>query len=359
MERSGCGDRLALGGRQARERPQSLCSQLQVVRRRGGHGGRQHLAHLADVEVGSPEAFQGRDQADHPRVVPRPARVLERHPKVGQPRLELREPVGGVPARELLGGARNEVVKPRVSLPARLFELVRVELLERELANGTEHHETRLRAAVCPTEERGGDERLQILDRRAEAHERRARREPALEHCEAPVQRAVLGRKDLVAPRQGRCERALPFRKVVGARGAEPDVDLRRQVVHGEHPSPRGDDLDREREAVEVAAELAHDLLVGLVEPETTVGRAGALDEQLDGRVFVERVDDQDALVREMERRAARAQDDEAARPLDELRHERRRRRQVLEVVEDEQELPVAEVVVQRGLDVPLVLEPE
>ena len=145
----------------------------------------------------------------------------------------------------------------------------------------------------------------------------------------------------------------------MGSLGPEPGLHLRREVVHGEQPRARGGDLDRERKAVQADAQLADHLPVGLVELEAAVRRTGALDEQLDGRVLVEGVDGDDALVGEAKRRAAGAQQEESHAALDQVGDERRRARHVLEVVEHEEQLPVAEVVEHGRLELAGVLDPE
>ena len=267
--------------------------------------------------------------------------------------------VGRIGARQLLGRPLDEVVEPPVTLATRATELGRVESLERELAHRAEHHESRARAAVGPSQQRRRHERLEILDARAEPHVRRGRREPPLEHREARMERAVLGGEDRVAPGQRRRKRSLALRQIMGRGGAEPDLHLRREVVHRQQPRAGGRDLDREREAVETAAQLAQHRLVGGVEPEPAVRGPRALDEQLDGGVLVERVDDDHALVGEMERRTTRTEHDEAIGALHEVGDERRGPGHVLEVVQDEQQLAVGEVVEQRLLDVPLLLDLE
>jgi hypothetical protein len=117
----------------------------------------------------------------------------------------------------------------------------------------------------------------------------------------------------------------------------------REQRLGSEQLRPRGGELEREREAVEPAA----DRVDRRVRRERAADCAGALDEErrrLVRREWVERVL---ALAGEAQRRAARDEDAELARRGEQRREPRCGVEQVLEVVEHEQQPLPAQVLDQ------------
>ena len=121
-------------------------------------------------------------------------------------------------------------------------------------------------------------------------------------------------------------------------RGCSSRVEQLRRV---EHLDPRGGELDREREAVEAAADLG-DRLGGL-EAGCHLSRAG--DEELDRLLLGKRRHRVLVLAAEVERLAARDEDRHLLRLCEQLGQPRRCLDELLEVVEQEQRPLAAQVL--------------
>jgi hypothetical protein len=132
---------------------------------------------------------------------------------------------------------------------------------------------------------------------------------------------------------------ARPARGTEAQRSCEAFEDRRRRQDSG----LGGSELERERDAFEPPADFG-DGVAGLVrELERT-----SLDEEADGIWLLEGSDAQLALPSQPQHRAARHEDVEARRALQQLLDVGRRLKNVLEVVEHEEELDVAKGVDRR-----------
>ena len=139
-------------------------------------------------------------------------------------------------------------------------------------------------------------------------------------------------------------QRPLPDRQ----RSRELLVNLRR----GQQVAPGRRQLDRQRQPIERPADRRHGPVVVAVETEVRVGRERPVHEQLNRRALrdlvlgssggePERLDREQALTPDPQRRPARDEHADSRRQLEQLGHEHRRREQMLEVVDHQQQLPV------------------
>ena len=134
-----------------------------------------------------------------------------------------------------------------------------------------------------------------VVERRARRRTRRA--------CRAAL--LALGQA-AVAPVDRRSERSLPLGEVDRALHLERQPLLERadDLRRGKHDQARGDELDGERKPVEPSADLVYRR--ERIRPEHDATSGGELDEER-GRVLDrERLERQDVLGREAERRATR-----------------------------------------------------
>ena len=155
--------------------------------------------------------------------------------------------------------------------------------------------------------------------------ERRERPQPAL----------VVGEEQVVAPGQCRGERAAPLGAAPGGVGEErePVVEPPPDLGHAEHPRAGGGQLDREREAVERAAER-QDVRAG------ARGPVGARREQGDGVVVGQRSQREGQLALDAERPLAGGEHPHARRGVEHVGHRIADGvDQVLAVVQHEQEI--------------------
>ena len=149
----------------------------------------------------------------------------------------------------------------------------------------------------------------------------------------------------------------------LGLRGGVDDlgVELVEQLVRRQHPQRRRGELDRQRDAVEAAADRADEREVGRCRLEVRPGGERPLEEQLGGRVVADgvgiqlalggdgqRLDPQDMLARHPEGEPARHHDPEARCPGLEIGERRRGGPDVLGGVEDEQRGRPAQLVGER-----------
>ena len=157
--------------------------------------------------------------------------------------------------------------------------------------------------------------------------------------------------QQVVAPGDRGPQRVLALVGVLRAAGQQrqPLVEPAQQRLGRERPHPRRRELDRERQAVEPGADLRDGLGVLLGDPEVGRRRLGPLGEERDRVRRPELGDAVGLLAVEAERRAAGGQQLQAGRLGQAGSTSGRRRRQhLLEVVEHEQELLVAQVLDQR-----------
>ena len=153
-----------------------------------------------------------------------------------------------------------------------------------------------------------------------------------------------------VAPGDGRAQRSLPLGKVDRPfhLESEPFVECLEDAIRREDDEARRDELDRERQAVQATADLPHRRKrVGL--EDDAAGR-GELDEQRLRIVHGQRRETEHVLARQLERCPARGEDVEVRNEVEQTCDVPRGRREVLEVVEEEQRARAAERV-RDGLD--------
>ncbi len=126
---------------------------------------------------------------------------------------------------------------------------------------------------------------LQHADRVVPGHgRRRLGIEPAGEDPQAPEERLLVRRQQVVGPGDGVAHRPMPVGPVALAAGEEAEALAQQgaQRRDREDPQPGRRQLDRQRQPVQPRAHLGHRPRVAVGEGEAVVGRAGALDEQGD-----------------------------------------------------------------------------
>ena len=232
------------------------------------------------------------------------------------------------------------------------------QVLVEELGQAVEHRQADVRRGVA--------DRLDRLQAGAAGEHRTGGEEPP----------GLLG-EQVMAPGDRRPQGLLPVRQVAAAAGEQaqrvlqPGQDrLRRQQL-----DPRRGQLEGQRQAVQPAGDLGDRRRVPLVDGEVRQHRGGPLGEQAHrlapgqrfGRGTAARVRDGERrdraflLAGDPQRRAAADQDAQRAGLPQQPGHRRGAGQQVLEVVQDEQDLPLVQladqVVHQRP--VPGVLQPE
>ena len=176
-------------------------------------------------------------------------------------------------------------------------------------------------------------------------------REAARERAEDGEEPPGVRLEQLVAPTDRRAQGPLPFREVARPlrRELEPVVERLEQLGRRQVGRAGGDELDRERQSVEPAADLGDER----PRRQGPAGRARPSEEELlrvgrgQGR--------QQELVLPVhaQTRAARDQDAQPRRRLQQLADEWGRFEQLLEVVQEEQELASAQLVLERVLGEP------
>ena len=147
--------------------------------------------------------------------------------------------------------------------------------------------------------------------------------------------------EQVVAPLDRRAQRALALGHIARAAGQEREnrVEALEEQLGREELRPGGGELDREREAVEAAADRL-DRRVGCeLPPDGT----RTLDEERRSVVGRQRLEPVLPLARDVQRRPARGEHAHPGAGAEDRADGRRRLEQVLEVVEEEQELPAAE----------------
>jgi hypothetical protein len=187
----------------------------------------------------------------------------------------------------------------------------------------------------------------------------------AAEHREPAQQHALRRREQRVAPVERRAQRLLVRQRGLVAFGEEPHavVQPRGDVVDRERAHARGGELDRERDALEPPADLAYGPGIPGRDAESRFHRRGALDEEahrfagrdLVERVRAERIGNGERRHRKLrfagdpQRLAARGENGQAGRRLQQLPRERRAGlHEMLAVVEDQEHAPALQVLHQR-----------
>ena len=164
-----------------------------------------------------------------------------------------------------------------------------VEQLARVLADRLEHAE----ALAVGADEALVDERAERVEISAAHLLDRLERAAPDEDGEPAEERLLVVVEELDAPADRVAQRSVPGGGVARARGEELESVLQpsEHRRRGQHLDPRRGELDRERQVVEVAADLGDRVQVGLVRLEVRADRACPLEEQADGGVARERLE--------------------------------------------------------------------
>ena len=257
-----------------------------------------------------------------------------------------------------------------------------LEPVGRELTDRRQHRHPRFAARLVDvsnetlldeTGQRVEDVELDVVDRPETGDHGLDRGDLRLgEHGHQREQALLAGPEEAVAPVHRRPQRLLSLREVARPTAQEPQSVSQSipQDVRGEQAQVRRGEFDRQGQAIEPAADVGHDggVVVGQREPGPDHERP--IDEQLDGlgladlmrrdlpagRREAERSDRVDLLRPNAKRLATGGQDRQprarAQQPGDEIG----RFGHLLEVVEHEEHLPIAEVVdelvLERTIDV-------
>ena len=216
-----------------------------------------------------------------------------------------------------------------------------LELLAGIVGDRLEHPQ----AAVRLDDERGVDERLELVERPLPRDRLGVgERAPAREDGEAP-ERLLRGLvEERVAPVDRRAERLLALRAVARARGEELErvVEAVAQSFRSEQADARSGELEREWESVEAPADL-RDRFGVILTTEARARRLGAGREERDGIGCGQRLDGIEALSGDAERNATRDEKLEPRAAGDQRGHVGRGVDDLLEVVEDEEHAPIAD----------------
>ena len=240
-----------------------------------------------------------------------------------------------------------------------------VEALARELRDGLEQAIASRARTLYGDDERRFHEPADQLERAGtvpvEAHGCDSlEREPAREHRQLPEQLPLLVGEEAVAPVDGRPEGLVPCVGHAAPRTKEAHavVESIGDLPDREHLGVGGRELDREREAVELAADLRHGGQPIRVDGEIAPDRVAAVEKEARARVPLdlvrlcglvggrERLEREVELAGDAQRDAARCQHADVRALSENLVRKRGAPRcHVLAVVEDQQELPPGELV--------------
>ena len=224
-------------------------------------------------------------------------------------------------------------------------------MIERVLANRLQHRKTQLTIARLAAYQAPTDERFEVVEELVPRPGDRLRiveRAAVGEHRQHAVQVALARAQSLVAPVDRSAQRALALREIDRALHLERETLAERTKDLGwrENRESRGDELDRERKAVEAAADLVHRCERVVLKDHTA--RGSELDEEGRRIVVREGLERKNMLGREAEGRTARREHLEVRRTVDEPRDVHGCRREVLEVVEEEKSTRSVECVRHR-----------
>ena len=234
----------------------------------------------------------------------------------------------------------------------------RVEQLARVLADRLEHAE----ALAVGTDEALVDERAEGVEISAAHLLDRLERASPDEDGQAAEQRPLVVVEELDAPADRVAQRSMPGGRIARPRGEELEAVLQTSEHRrrGQQLDPRRGQLDRERQAVELVADLRDRGQVGLVRLEVRTHLARPLEEHADGGLARERARAELLLPGDAQPCAARHGDLQARARGDDRRERGRGFDDLLEVVDDEQQPAAVEVGDEALLEVALdVEEPE
>ena len=186
------------------------------------------------------------------------------------------------------------------------------------------------------------DERVQLVERRLRDRLGRLEREAAREDGK-PGEHVLQARfEQLVAPLDGGTERALALRRVAapGREQRQAAVEPLEQRRRAQRAEPRCGELQRERQSIEPAADRAG----RLVRLEVRADGPCTLSEQVDRVVGRQSIEGVLELAGDSERCAAGHEHLRPWRRHEQLRHRGGRVQQVLEVVDEQQGVPVVQL---------------
>ena len=220
-------------------------------------------------------------------------------------------------------------------------------------ADRLQHPQPGASADVPADEQALGDQPVERVDAGAGDRLRRLHRRAPGEYGEAREAVPFLRAQQLVAPVDGCAQRPVAGRRVArrSARRAHRGVEALGDLGGREQPAARGGQLDRERQPVDPPADLGDRSGVVVVEAEAGVVRSRAFAEQPDGRDLRQRRRVRLAcgqrqwryrmrlLGLDAQRLAARREHREVGARGGQRADEGRGARQVLAVVEDQQEV--------------------
>ena len=249
--------------------------------------------------VHDPELLHGGEQTEGPLEIPALARPLKRAPDVVlvcNRQVKTLSPGAeppGVQVRAL--GEFEEVIGVRIAHQRRLVGPL--ELVECELANGFEHDEaTAATAKQALVDERLDEVRVHPGDRLD-----RIQRRTAAKHRECAKAPCLVLIEELVAPGDCGVERALAIGDVASSRNEDRQstFEPRKEHLGLEYPRAGRREFDREREAVELEADLRGERVL-----DGDVGRDGgrSVPKELDRRRLRKWIERVLLLVRDAER---------------------------------------------------------
>ncbi len=329
---------VALPGGEAGGRPEGVGAKRDGGVGRERESEREQPPRLGHVRVSTPEPLQRRDRSE--RVVGSAGgeEPVDRGDDVVELVLEPLEPDRLLALRVRAEDQAQEVLG--MALPQLVERAGLAHSLQRVLAHGLEHRQPEVAVRRLTSDEAPADERLEIAEElRARVGDRShvVERSAVGERRDRAVQRPLAVGQAPVAPVDRGAKRALALGKIDGPFHLERETFAERAQDLGgwQHRQSRGDELDRERQTVEAAADLVYRGERVVLEQDAARGRE--LGEQRHGvvdRQWLERVD---VLGREPERRAARREHLKVGNAFDQLSDLRGGAREVLEVVEEEQ----------------------
>ena len=185
-----------------------------------------------------------------------------------------------------LGALGKREIVPGVTAVDVRAAVIGVELLQRVLADGLEHQQAGVGARAVAAHELLVDQPFECIEVGAGHPLGRLDRRASSEDGEAP-ERLCLGlAEEPVAPIDRGAQRALPVGRVerTGAEDIQRLAQARIQLLGPEQRGAGGRELDRERQPVEPAADLADGAGIVLAQLEVAVVAARAVGEERAGR---------------------------------------------------------------------------
>ena len=292
--------------------------------------------------VDYPELLHGGEQPEGSLEIPALARPLERTPDVVlvcDRQVKTLSPDAeppGVQVRTL--GELEEVRGVRIAHQRRL--VCPLELVECELANGFEHHE----ATAATAKQALVNERLdEVRVRSGDRLDRVQRRTPA-KHRERAKVSCLVRIEELVAPGDRGVQRALAIGDVASSRDQDRQSTLEPGKEHLglEHPRAGRRQLDRERQAVELEADLCSERVL---DGDVGSDRSRSVPKELDRRRLREGIERVLLLVRDAERLTTCRQHVHVGTRAEQKREITSGRDDLLEIVDHKERRRVSQVV--------------